>query len=64
MDKKVEEKVRKRVKEGWIKVGMMIEAMAISKDVVDGALKKHLKKMEKEKDVLIYMKEFSNFKYK
>ena len=58
MDKKTEEHVSKRMKEGWIKTSMMIEAMAISKDTVESALKKHIEKMEKEKCLFIYKKEF------
>ncbi|MFH1236780.1 MAG: hypothetical protein V1648_00030 [Candidatus Aenigmatarchaeota archaeon] len=56
--KKREEEARKRLKNGWIKVGFMIEAMAISKTAVESALKKHVEKMEKEKGVIIIRKEF------
>ncbi len=62
MDKKIEEQVKKKMKEGWIRTSMMIEAMAISKDAVESALKKHIQKMEKEKDVLIYKKVFGDTK--
>jgi ribosome-interacting GTPase 1 len=58
MEKKTEEQVRKRMKEGWIKTSMMVEAMAISKDAVESALKKHVERMEKEKCLLVYRKEF------
>lgn len=58
MDKKTEDKVKKRVKEGWLKVSLMIEAMAISKETAESALKKHLEKMEREKNMLIYKKDF------
>ena len=58
MDKKTEDRVKKKMKEGWIKVGMMIEAMAISKDAAGSALKKHVEKMDNEKDIIIYKKEF------
>ena len=56
--KKREEEVKRRLKDGWIKVGFMIEAMAISKEATESALKKHVEKMEKEKDVIISRKEF------
>lgn len=58
MDKKIEEKVRKKMKEGWIKTSMMIEAMAISKEAVESALKKHTERMGKEKCAFIYRKDF------
>lgn len=60
MDKKTKELVEKRMKDGWIKVAMMVEAMAISKDAVESALKKHLDKMGKEKDVILYHSEFKS----
>ena len=57
-DKKKEENAKKRVKDGWIRVGMMIEALAVSKDTATSALRKHLEKMEKEKNIIIYKKDF------
>ena len=57
MDKKLDEQVKSRVKSGWIRVGMMIEALAISRETAESALKKHVEKMAKEKGVLIYKKE-------
>lgn len=56
--RKLDEEVKKRMKDGWIKVGFMIEAMAISGEAVESALKKHVEKMEKEKGVLIIKKDF------
>jgi hypothetical protein len=58
MDKKTEDQVKKRMKEGWIRVGMMVEVMAISKEAAESALKKHLEKMGNEKNMLIYKKDF------
>lgn len=57
MDKKLEEQVKSRMNNGWIRVGMMIEAMAISRETAESALKKHVEKMEKEKGIIIYKKE-------
>ncbi|MEE9323077.1 MAG: hypothetical protein V3U72_00885 [Candidatus Aenigmarchaeota archaeon] len=62
MDKKIEDKVKKRMKEKWIKVEIMIEAMAISKEAAESALEKHVEKMEKEKNMLIYKKDFKEVK--
>jgi hypothetical protein len=57
MDRKVDEQVKSRVKSGWIRVGMMIEALAISKDTAESAMRKHMEKMAKEKGIIIYKKE-------
>lgn len=62
MEKKIEEQVNKKMKDGWIKTSMMIEAMAISKDTVESALKKHLERMEKEKCLFVYKKDFQETK--
>lgn len=58
MDKKTEDQVKKKLKEGWIRVSMMVEAMAISDKAVESALKKHVERMEKEKDIILYKKDF------
>ncbi len=58
VDKKKEEEAKRRVKQGWIRVGMMIEALAISKDTAESAIVKHVGKMDREKDILIYKKDF------
>ncbi len=58
VDKKKEEEAKRRVKQGWIRVGMMIEALAISKDTAESAMTKHVEKMDREKDILIYKKDF------
>ena len=58
MDRKKEEEAKKRVKNGWIRAGMMIEAMAVSREAAESALKKHLEKMEKEKGIIAYKKDF------
>lgn len=62
MDKKIEEQINKKMKEGWVRTSMMIEAMAISKDAVESALKKHVGRMEKEKCLFIYKKDFQETK--
>ncbi|NIP39990.1 MAG: hypothetical protein GTN39_00540 [Candidatus Aenigmarchaeota archaeon] len=58
MDKKTEEQVSKKMKDGWIRTGMMVEAMAVSKDAVQSALEKHIERMEKEKCLVVYKKDF------
>jgi hypothetical protein len=57
-EKKTEEQVNKKMKEGWIRTSMMVEAMAISDKAVESALKKHIERMEKEKCLLVYRKNF------
>jgi uncharacterized linocin/CFP29 family protein len=52
------DKDEKKLKEGWIKSWMMIEALAISEDAVKGALEKHVKKMGLEQNVIISRKDF------
>ncbi len=59
MEKEItDEKIAKKMKEGWIKSLMMIEVMAVSKEFAESALKKHIEKMEKEKKTIIYKKDF------
>ena len=62
MDQKNEEQIKKRVKSGWIRVGMMIEALAISEDAAQSALKKHIEKMKNEKDIIICKHNFRGVK--
>jgi len=62
MSADIKEKVEKRLKEGWIKTWMMIEAMAISPDAAKSALDKHVEKMEREEGTLLYNKTFGDVK--
>jgi hypothetical protein len=48
----------KKVKEGWIRSTMMIEALAVNRDAVKSALEKHVASMEGVKTNHIYKKEF------
>jgi hypothetical protein len=49
-------------KEGWIRSTMMIEALAINKDAVKGALEKHVNAMSKVKASYIYKKDFGEIR--
>ena len=49
-------------KEGWIRSTMMIEALAINKDAVKGALEKHVDAMSKVKASHIYKKDFGEIR--
>jgi hypothetical protein len=57
-DDQKSEKAEKKVKEGWIKSWMMIEALAVSEDAVKSALEQHVKKMAMEKNVLVSKRDF------
>lgn len=62
MDKKLQERVEKRLKEGWIKSWMMIEVLAITKEATKSSLKKHVNSMEKEDKTILYKKDFKEIK--
>src|SRR4030042_3447698 len=57
-DEKGQEKADKKVKEGWIKSWMMIEALATSEEAARTALEKHVRKIELEKSVIVGKKDF------
>jgi hypothetical protein len=50
---KPEDIAKKKVKNGWIRSWMMIEAMAINKEAVRTALEKHMKNLAGEKNIII-----------
>jgi len=58
MDTKIKQTVEKRIKEGWIRVAMMIEVLAVSENASKSALEKHIQKMENEEGVIVYKKDF------
>lgn len=60
MDKKTEELVKKRVKEGWIKSSMMVEVLAGTEEAAKSALKKHIESLEKEKIAIVCSKDFKD----
>jgi hypothetical protein len=62
MDEKMQRLADKRLKEGWIKSGMIIEVLAIDREAAQSALKKHVEKMEKEEDTMILGREFHEAK--
>ena len=61
-DKDIQKLEKKKLKDGWIKSWMMIEALAVNKQAVDSALKKHIEKMEKEDKSIIIKKDFKEIK--
>ncbi len=58
MDKKLEKEVKNRLKDGWIKSAVMIEAMAINENAAKSALNKLVESISKEKNILLCKKEF------
>jgi len=60
MAKDVQEVVKKRLKEGWLKVRMDIEVLATTEDAARGSLEKHVEKMEKHDFCVIYRKDFGS----
>ncbi len=58
MDEKRQKLAEKRIREGWIKSGMIIEVLAIDRGAAESALKKHLEKMGKEENTMILDRDF------
>lgn len=58
----MEEEVRKRLREGWIKSWMMIEVLAVAEGAARSSLEKHIESLEKEKRCLVYKKSFHEIK--
>ncbi|MBN2042760.1 MAG: hypothetical protein JW754_03045 [Candidatus Aenigmarchaeota archaeon] len=58
MDKKMEEDMKKRVKSGWIRSSVMVEAMAINEKAAKGALEKLIESLSSEENIMVYNKEF------
>jgi hypothetical protein len=55
-----DDNVQKKLKEGWIKSWMMIEALGITDAAVKSALENHIRKLGLEKNVIIAKKDFKN----
>ena len=52
------EKVQKKLKEGWIKSWMMIEALAITEAAARSSLENHVRKMGLEKGIIVAKRDF------
>jgi hypothetical protein len=55
---KTMERVKKKLKDGWVRSWMMIEVLAVTEDAAKNALKKHTAKLEKENKTIVYNKGF------
>lgn len=59
IDKKLKEKADKSIaKDGWIRATALIEALAIDEKTASGALKKHIDKLGKEPQIILYKRDF------
>ncbi len=56
--KEIEEKARKKIKEGWIRCSMLIDVLALNEIDLKEALQEHVDKMKKEDKTLIYGTQF------
>lgn len=56
MESEMKDKISKKMKEGWLKCWMMFEVLAVSEDATKEALEGHMKRLEQEKDFMIYDK--------
>ncbi len=53
------DEAKEKRKEKWLEVWFSIEALAVDREVVEDALKKHVEKMKSIRDVFVYEAEFS-----
>ena len=56
------EKIKKRIKDGWIKSWMMIEVLAVNKEATKDALEKHIEKMKKENKTMVINEDFQEIR--
>ncbi len=61
-DSKANEKIKKKVREGWIKASMIIEALGVTKEAVKSALEMHMKKLKSEEKTVISSTKFHDTK--
>ena len=54
----VKERTEKLRKDKWIEASMMIEAIAIAKDVVEASLREHVEKLGSVRDAYVFEKTF------
>jgi hypothetical protein len=60
MAKDIMDKVKDRLKDGWIKAWAAIEVLAVTEEAAETSLRKHVEKMENEDNVMIYRRDFKN----
>jgi hypothetical protein len=57
-----EEEVNEKIKEGWLKVWMMFEVLAINEKVTKESLESLINKLDKDIRIKMYKKEFGEIK--
>ena len=55
---KLKEEISKKKKEGWIEAWFAVEALAVKDNVVESALKDHVERLSRAKDVFAYETKF------
>jgi hypothetical protein len=58
MAKDLAERVKERLKEGWLKAWVAVEVLAVTEEAADTSLQKHVEKLEGEEHIIVYMKDF------
>lgn len=53
-----DDKVKKKINDGWIKSWMMVEVLAVEKDAAEESLKQHIDKLRKENKTEILKADF------
>ena len=56
----MDDEIKEKRREKWFDVWFSIEALAVGKEVVESALRKHVEKMGDVKDIFIYETEYSD----
>ncbi|MEK6887335.1 MAG: hypothetical protein AABX14_00140 [Candidatus Aenigmatarchaeota archaeon] len=56
----IQEQVKEKRKDKWFDVWASIEALAVEKHIVESALKKHIEKMKKIREILVYEEQYSD----
>ena len=59
---KLKEEISKKKKEGWIEAWFAVEALAVKENVVENALKDHVERLSRAKDVFAYDTQFLEVK--
>ncbi len=57
-----EKTIATKMKDGWIKSSMFIEVLATNEEFARSALEKHVEKMSREDQVIIYKKDYGEVK--
>jgi predicted AlkP superfamily phosphohydrolase/phosphomutase len=59
----IREEIKRKKKEEWFDVWFAIEALAVSKDVVENSLKNHIEKLKQVREAFVYETKFDEARY-